>query len=130
MRYSNRDEVGINEERGSHAEGGMQKGTREYIRDKRKDERARMEYHGFWRSFSPLWLQPQRRRGIVLASLDRIHDRVSARPLPELPIRLVLESRVAAHLLLGSTSGEGSRGCTTGHDLLHHGVLAIRDLGW
>ena len=55
---------------------------------------------------------------------------MGARSLPELPIRLMLETGVHAHLLLGGVRGQGPHGCATAPDLLHHRVLTVRDLRW
>ena len=120
MRGSRPNEVEVNEEKSSRAGHGMQKGTRGYIQnEKRKKPRGRGK-----RLLPPLLL-PHCQWWIVPVSLYRIHDRMSTRPLPEFPIRLVLEPGIDTHLLLGGICREGPHGCAPACHLLYHGILTV-----
>ena len=55
---------------------------------------------------------------------------MSAGPLLEFAVWLMLEPMIPTRLLLGSTGREGSRGQAIGYELFHHGILAVRILGW
>ena len=135
MRGSIPNEVEVNEERSSRAgetvcrkgPGSTSRMKRGKSREREEQEKAKGGSYSFWGSLPPLLL-PHRQR-IVLVSLHRIHDRMSTRSLPEFPIRLMLEPGIDAHLLLGGICREGPDGGAPGDDLLHHGILTIRDLG-